>query len=105
MGNAYDEMHDMKAMTAAKDHKTGTLSTATPVSIVLSTAGWWKLSADQDYFWIGPNAASTLLTSAIACHEWAYDTPPPVFVKANEYVAVRAVATQGTYWVDRVKGP
>ena len=105
-GNAFDEMKYMKGHGATTDHHTGTLSTATAATVTLATEGWWKLSCDEDFWWRGPDAASTAVTASTGSHEWAKDTPPYFFVTSdNKYVSVLAVSTTGIYYIDRVKGP
>ncbi len=105
MGNPYNESEFIRGLGATADHKTGNL-TAVAATVAL-TEGWWKVSADQDYWWRGPDSASTAVTTATGVHEWAKDTPPLIHVAhgVTKYVSVLRVATSGSYYMDRVKGP
>ena len=101
--NVFDEWHSIVASGLAADHKAETLSSAA-VSVTLSTAGWWKVSADVDIWLRGPSAAASTVTASTGQHEWAKDTA--IFnAKAGEKIAaLRVGAVAGTLYVDRIKG-
>lgn len=102
--NVYSEMHSMAGFGGNTHNKTGALG-ASAVTVQLSIAGWYKISADVDFHWQGPSSTTVTATTA-DCHEWAQDTTPPIYVKAGYYVSlIRAGSTAGTYHINRIKGP
>lgn len=113
MPNINDEMHSMKGFAGSDVNKSGSLSGALAANtshVQLTVAGWYKLSADVDYYWTGPGASADI-NPGEAAHEWAYDTPQEFYISAAAIAAgqnyiniLRVGAVAGTYYVNERKG-
>ncbi len=103
MSNPFDEWHSMSSFDGALNNKTGVLS-STPVSLLLTSAGWWRLTASVPFHWRGPTAATSACSTADT-HEWKEAERIVKVPTAGSYVSVvRSGAVTGVYWVDKMKG-
>ena len=107
MTNPNNAMHEMAGFAGSAVNKTGALGGATAtdtVHVELAVAGWYKLSADVDFYWTGPGASADIAVGE-ARHEWGKDTPQEVEVKAGQFINIlRVGAVAGVYFVNKVKG-
>jgi hypothetical protein len=101
--NVYDEFHLIRGYHGAGYNKRSTLSTA--LQVTLTTAGWYKISANVDYCWSGPASTVTTASSTLATHQWARETVVVRSDKPSQKIAlVRSGTVSGVYHICMLKG-
>lgn len=101
--NLYDEWHSHRMAGQTTAHVQKTLSSAA-VQIAMSTVGWWRLSADVDWYGRGPESSYTAVTASTGQHNWANDSVE-FYVRSTSYISAKRVGSvAGTIWADLVKG-
>lgn len=83
---------------------TGVLaSSATDIQV--TAAGWYRVSADQDFHFRGPSP-TTVTASVASRHEWACSISAVVKVEtASDHFSVILASSAlmvGTYWIDQL---
>lgn len=103
MANIMDGSGDFCGKDGAAWNKKGSLATNTPVNVVLTNEGVWKVHANVDFYFRGPHSSTNAATTN--SQFWVSDDEFLIENKRTGHqVSIMRASANGTYHLNWIRG-